>query len=219
MRVAIFGATGMIGQAVMRACLADPDVSHVTSVVRTATGSSDGKLVEIVHRDFTDFSPIARELAGHDACLFCLGVSSVGMTEAEYRHITYDFTLAAAKLLAGPQLTFVYVTGTGTGGKSMWARVKAETEAALFALPFKAAYMFRPGWIQPMGGIKSRTRGTRIAYAWLGWLYPLLRALSRGVVSSDELAAAMLTAAKRGAAKPVIESREIRALAAATAAT
>jgi uncharacterized protein YbjT (DUF2867 family) len=172
-----------------------------------------------VHRDFTDFSPIAGKLAGHDACLFCLGVSSVGMSEADSRHVTYDFTLAAAKLLAGPTMTFVYVTGTGTGGKSMWARVKLETETALLALPFKAAYMFRPGWIQPMRGIKSRTRGTRIAYAWLGWLYPLLRALSRGVVSSDELAAAMVNAAKRGAAQPVIESREIRALAAATAAT
>ena len=208
----------MIGQGVLRACLLDPDVERVASVVRTATTTRDPKLHEIVHADFSDFTAIAGELAGYDTCLFCLGVSSAGMTEAEYRRITYDVTLAAAKVLASPAMTFLYISGAGADAtekkRTMWARVKGATENALFRLPFKAAYMFRPAYIQPLHGIKSRTKWTRIMYSVFGPLYPLWRLVfRRWVTSTDELAHAMLAVAKRGAPKQLIESRDVPALA------
>jgi len=161
MKVILFGATGMVGQGALREALAATDVERVLVVGRSALGPSaktDPKLRELVHPDFTDFAPVAAELAGYDACLFCLGVSSSGMTEAEYTRVTFDFTLAAARVLVAqnPAMTFIYISGAGTrsdekGG--MWARVKGRTENALLALPFKAAYMFRPGLIQPKHGV------------------------------------------------------------------
>jgi uncharacterized protein YbjT (DUF2867 family) len=220
MRVILFGASGMVGQGVLRECLLDPDVQTVLSIGRSATGQSNAKLRELAHADFTDFAPIAGELTGYDACFFCLGISSAGMKEAEYRHITYDFTLAAAQVLAqqNPEMTFIYVSGTGTDssekGRTMWARVKGETENALLRLPFKAAYMFRPGAIQPLHGITSKTRLYRVGYVVMAPLWPVLRALfPRSTITTEQVGRAMLTVGKRRADKHLIENVDIARLA------
>jgi len=218
MKVVLFGATGMVGQGVLRECLLDPDVEAVLTVGRSATGQRHEKLREIVHADLFDLSPIEDRLAGYDACFFCLGVSSAGMSEADYRHLTYDLTLAAARTLAArnPAMTFVYVSGAGTDatGRSMWARVKGETEKALLALPFKAAFMFRPGGILPVHGERSRTRLYRIVYAIMGPLHPVWKALiPNAITTSERLGKAMLAVAKRGAPKPILETRDINAIA------
>ena len=154
----------MVGQGVLRECLLDPDVQQILSIVRTPSDQHHAKLRELVHNDFFDYSAIEPELTGYDACFFSLGVSSAGMDEAKYTHLTYDLTLAAATTLAhlNPNMTFLYVSGAGTDsterGRSMWARVKGKTENDILKLPFHAAYMFRPGAIQPMHGIRSKTR-------------------------------------------------------------
>ena len=163
----------MVGQGVLRECLLDPDVERVLSIVRAPTRQRDPKLRELAHPDFFEFSTIENEVAGYDACFFCLGVSSAGMKEADYRHVTYDITLAAARVLArlNPNMTFVYVSGTGTDssekGRSMWARVKGKTENDLLRLPFKAAYLFRPGAIVPLYGVKSKTKFVQVFYTLL----------------------------------------------------
>jgi uncharacterized protein YbjT (DUF2867 family) len=218
MKVMVFGATGMVGQGVLRECLRDPDVDSVLVVGRTPTGRQHTKLREIQHDDFTDFSPIAREFAGQDACFFCLGISSMGTSEQEYRHITYDYTVAAGHMLAeqSPRATFVYVSGQGTDStgqsRQMWARVKGETENALLAMPLKA-YALRPGYIQPTHGTRSKTRLYRLVYAVTGPAYPLLRRLfPRYVTTTDRLGCAMLEIAKHGAAKHVLETADINAL-------
>ena len=220
MKVILFGASGMVGQGVLRECLLDPEVQAVLSVGRSATGQTHARLREIAHADFTNFAPIAAELTGYDACFFCLGVSSAGMKEADYRRVTYDFTLAAAEVLArqNPALTFVYVSGAGTDssekGRSMWARVKGQTENALLRLPFKAAYMFRPGAIQPLHGIRSKTRLYRAAYVVMAPLWPALRALfPKNVITTEEVGRAMLVVAKRGADQKLLENQNIARLA------
>ena len=219
MRVVLFGGTGMVGQGVLRECLLDPDVESVLSVGRSATGQQHVKLRELVHRDFLDFSPIESELSGFDACFFCLGVSSAGMQEDDYRRITYDFTMAAARTLArlNPGMTFVYVSGMGTDsserGRTMWARVKGQTENALLRMPFRAAYMFRPGVIVPLHGIKSRTALYRIPYMLMAPLLPLLEAaFPKYVTTTERLGRAMIHVAKQGAAKAVLESSDINAI-------
>jgi len=220
MKLILFGATGMVGQAVLRECLLDDQVERVLAVGRTPTGQSHPKLQELAHRDFTDFSAIEGQLAGYHACLFCLGVSSAGMKEADYRRVTYDFTLAAAHTLArlSPAITFIYVSGAGTDssarGRSMWARVKGETENALLALPFKGVYMFRPGFIQPQHQIVSKTRLYRTLYAVMGPLYPVLKAVApKYMTTSVQVGRAMLEVAKHGASKPLLENRDINEIA------
>jgi uncharacterized protein YbjT (DUF2867 family) len=210
----------MIGQGVLRECLSAPDVESVLTIVRTATGVRHPKLRELTHADFTDFGPLERELAGHDACFFCLGVSSAGMSEAAYTRVTYDFTVAAASVLVRVNrgMTFVYVSGAGTDGSErgrvMWARVKGRTENALLALPFKAAYMFRPGLIQPLHGIVSRTRGYRVFYALARPFLPVLKALFPGsITTTEQLGRAMVQTARHGAPKRVLDTRDINALA------
>ncbi|HEY6475583.1 MAG TPA: NAD(P)H-binding protein [Polyangia bacterium] len=224
MKVILFGATGMVGQGVLRECLRDPRVTAVLAIGRSPGEATDAKLRQLVHRDFTNFSSLEGELAGYDACFFCLGVSSVGMSEADYRHVTFDFTLAAARTLvkANPEMTFIYVSGTGTDssakGRSMWARVKGETENALLALPFKGAYMFRPGVIRPMHGVKSKTRLYRAAYVVATPLFPILNLLARGsVITTEDVGRAMIEAAANGAPKPLLENRDIKELAAKAA--
>src|SRR5580658_3060450 len=192
MNVILFGASGMVGQGVLRECMLDPQVEKVLSIGRSATGQSNAKLRQSVQKDIADLSSIEDQLRGYDACLFALGVSSFGMKEADYRHITYDYAVGAAQTLArlNPGMTFVYVSGAGTDsserGRTMWARIKGETENDLFRLPFKAAYMFRPGVIVPLHGIKSKTKVYRIFYAALAPLLPLLRAILPKYVTTTE---------------------------------
>ncbi len=220
MKVILFGTTGMVGQGVLRECLLDPNIESVLSIVRTPSGQHHPKLREIVHRDFHDFSSIESELTGYDACLFTLGVSSAGMSEEKYRRITYDITLAAANTLVrlNPSMTFIYVSGAGTDsterGRSMWSRIKGQTENDLLSLPFKAAYMFRPGLIIPRHGIKSKTRAYRIFYALGAPLLSLAHTLfPRYTTTTEKLGRAMIYAARRGAARRVLEVTDIYDLA------
>jgi uncharacterized protein YbjT (DUF2867 family) len=205
----------MVGQGVLRECLLDPDVQLVLAVGRTAPEQRHPKLRELVHRDFLDFSAVEKDLAGFDACFFCVGVSSAGMQEAEYRRVTYDFTMAAARTLSNlnPGMTFVYVSGMGTDsserGRIMWARVKGKAENDLLRLPFKAAYMFRPALIVPLDGIKSKTRVYRIFYAALGPLLPLLTVFPKYVTTTRQVGRAMIQVAKHGAPKQVLENSDI----------
>jgi uncharacterized protein YbjT (DUF2867 family) len=220
MNVLLFGATGMIGQGALRECLLDPGVDRVVTVGRSPTRVTNPKLREIVYNDLPNFSPIEALLAPFDACFFCLGVTSAGMSEADYTRITYDITMAAASVLVrlNPEMTFVFVSGAGTDstgrGRLMWARVKGKTENALLRMPFKAAYMFRPGVIQPLHGVRSRTAAYRMLYSVTAPLIPLLRRLfPNQILTTEEMGRAMLAAVRRGAPKRVLESRDIRQLA------
>ena len=216
MKVILFGATGMVGQGVLRECLLDPGVTRVLAVGRSPTGQRDAKLVELVHDDFLDYARIESQLTGYDACFFCLGVSSVGMDEARYRHLTYDITIAAATTLArlNPGMVFTYVTGRGTDsterGSQMWARVKGKTENDLLKLPFKAAYMFRPAGIQPLHGVRSKTGWVQAIYVVAAPLLSyLVRAAPKYMTTSEQLGRAMLKVARDGYPKPVLESEDI----------
>jgi len=220
MNVILFGATGMVGQGVLRECLLDPGVKSVLAIGRSTTGQQHEKLRELVHQDFFDFSTIESQLSGFDACFFCLGVSSAGMNEADYTRVTYDLTLAAARTLAkvAPDMTFVYVSGAGTDGtelgRSMWARVKGKTENALLKLPFKAAYMFRPAVIQPLHGIVSKTRLYRAAYVVAAPLMLLMKKVApKYITTTEQVGRAMLEVARHGAPKRVIENSDIAGLA------
>lgn len=191
MKVMIFGATGMIGQGVMRECLLDPDITKVLAVDRKATRKSDPKLEELVHADFFDFAPIKGRLAGYDACFFCLGISSAGMSEQDYHRTTYEIPLAVASALVeiDPQMTFIYLSGGGSDsseqGRVMWARVKGEAENAVQKMPFAAKYAFRPGFVQPMAGVSTQHNPFRALYKVLSPIYPLLK-LSKGFVTSTD---------------------------------
>ena len=164
MKIIIFGATGMVGSGALRECLEDRRVESVLVVGRSSVGMTHPKIQEILHHDFLDYAPVQSRFADRDACFFCLGVSAAGKSEDAYRRLTYDVTLAAAKAMvaANPRMTFCYVSGAGTDnterGRVMWARVKGATENALLRLPFKAAFMFRPAFIQPLKGARSKTR-------------------------------------------------------------
>jgi len=220
MKVILFGATGMVGQGVLRECLLDPGVEQVLAVGRSPVPQRHDKLRQLTPPDLFALSPVEDELGGYDACFFCLGVSSAGLGEAAYRRLTLDLTLAVAGVLArvSPSMTFVYVSGLGTdaGGRAMWARVKGETENALLRLPFRAVYLFRPGFIQPLHGITSRTGLYRALYAVLSPLFPVLDALFPAAVTTTErLGRAMLAAARNGAPSKVLETRDINRLAGA----
>src|SRR6202048_4473953 len=219
MKVILFGATGMVGQGCLRECLLDADVESVLAVGRSPTGQRHAKLREIVHDNFLDFSGIESQLAGYDACFFCLGVSSVGMSEERYRHLTYDITMAAAKTLArlAPGMVFVYVTGRGTDstgrGSLMWPRVKGKTENDLLKLPFKAAYMFRPAGIQPLHGIRSRTAWVQAIYVGAAPLLSLLyRVAPAYMTTTEQVGRAMIKVAREGYPKAVLESEDINSI-------
>jgi uncharacterized protein YbjT (DUF2867 family) len=216
MKVILFGATGMVGQGVLRECLLSPDVQQVQTIGRSAVGTTHQKLREIVRQDLFDYSDMAADLSGFDACFFCLGVSSAGMKEEDYERVTYGITLAAAKTLAqfNPSMTFIYVSGLGTDsteqGRVMWARVKGKTENALLRLPFKAVYLFRPGFIQPLHGIKSRTTIYRVMYAISAPLLPFLNALfPRYLTTTEKIGRAMINVALRGYTKRILETPDI----------
>jgi uncharacterized protein YbjT (DUF2867 family) len=219
MKVILFGATGMVGQGVLRECLLDAGVESVLAVGRSLSAQRHAKLREIVHGNFLDYSAIESQLAGYDACFFCLGVSSVGMSEERYRQLTYDITLAAASALArlNPQMVFVYVSGRGTDsterGSLMWARVKGKTENDLLKLPFKAAYMFRPAGIQPLHGIRSKTGWVQAIYIGAAPLLSLLnRVAPNYMTTTEQVGRAMIKLARDGYPRPVLESEDINAV-------
>lgn len=222
MDVIIFGATGMVGKGVLLECLDDRRVERVLLVSRQPSDISHSKIREIIHRDFFDFAGIRSEVADCDACFFCLGVSSVGMSASEYRRLTYDLTLAAATAIAGVtagRLTFCYVSGEGTDstehGRVGWARIKGETENALLRLPFKAAYMFRPGYIQPLRGIRSKTRWYQVLYDLIGPLYPVVRRVfPRYVTTTENIGRAMIQVVASGYSSRILSSVDINRLAA-----
>ena len=204
----------MVGQGVLRECLHDDGIERVLAIGRTSLGLSHPKLRELLRNDLFDFGGVAVELQGYDACFFCLGVSSAGMAEPEYTRLTYDLTIGWAYELAriNPAMTFIYVSGAGTGGNSMWAQVKKRTENALLAL-FPNAFMFRLAVLRPMHGELSKTRWTRISYALFHPLLPLVRAIAPGaVITTEELGRAMIRTAREGAPKRVLENRELIAL-------
>ena len=221
MKVLIFGATGMVGQGVLRECLLDPQITCVICVGRSSTGQQHAKLRDVVQSDPSDLSALEADLAGTGACFFCLGVSSIGMSEERYASLTYDLTMRVAERLVrvAPGMTFVYVSGTGTDssehGRVMWARVKGRTENALLRLPFTGAYMFRPGVIIPLHGITSRTGWYRAAYMVLRPLFPLMqRFLPRAVTTTEAVGLAMIAVARTGYGKRLLENGDINTAAA-----
>ncbi|MEV6181834.1 epimerase [Streptomyces sp. NPDC052016] len=224
MRVAVFGASGMVGHGVLDACLQDPRVDDILVVGRTPLNLRHPKVREVLHPDFTDFTPIQGRFEGLDACFFCLGVSAAGRSEEEYTRITYDYTLAAARAVSAhnPSLTFVYVSGEGTdsteAGRSMWARVKGRTENALLAMPLRA-YLFRPGYIRPRRGAVSRTAAYRWMYRLTSWLYPALHRLApRHTTTTEHLGRAMIaTVGLDGRGPHVLRSPDINRLGTPTA--
>ena len=225
LRVVVFGATGMIGSGVLLECLRDPRVAAVLTVGRSESSQRHPKLTQVVHQDFLDYSAIQPRLAGYDACFFCLGASAVGMSEADYHRLTYDITIAAAGALlaANPEMTFCYVSGASTDsterGRMMWARVKGKTENRLLAMS-ERSYMFRPGFIVPVEGVRSKTKLYALIYDVTRPLYPLLKRLFPNSLStSDGLGRAMIAVAARGYPKRQLEIADINALAERGAAT
>jgi uncharacterized protein YbjT (DUF2867 family) len=215
MNILLFGATGMVGQGVLRECLKDPGVRQVVAVGRSASGQRHQKLREVVSPDLMDLSRIESQLTGFDACFFSLGVSALGMTEEEYSRVTFDLTLSVARTLGrlNPGITFIYVSGQGTDsterGRVMWARVKGRTENALLALPFKT-YMFRPGAIIPLHGIRSRTGWYNALYAVAKPLFPLIkRFFPNSVTTTEQVGKAMIAVARKGSTKRVLETPDI----------
>jgi uncharacterized protein YbjT (DUF2867 family) len=225
MNVLILGATGMVGQGVLRECLLDDGVRRVVTLGRSATDQRHPKLRQLVHAELLDLEPIESELTGLDACFYCLGASAAGLSEQDYVRVNHDITLAVAETLVRlePGMTFIYVSGAGTDssehGRVMWARVKGRTENALLRLPFESAYMLRPAVILPMHGVKSRTMLYRIFYTLMTPAYPLLTRLpAKYVTTSERVGRAMLRLARSGYSSRVLESADIDLLGARPAA-
>ncbi len=220
MKIILLGATGMIGQGALLQALEDPRVETVLALGRSASGKSHPKLKDVVVKDLFALGDVEAQLTGYDACFFCLGVSSGGMTEEAYDRVTFQLTVSVAQVLLrlNPSLAFIYISGASTDssekGRMMWARIKGKTENALLKMPFTSSFMFRPGFIQPMDGIQSRTPSYRLLYKVGAPLYPLLRTLFPGTVTNTRLLAkAMLNAAHAGAPRRILESNDINALA------
>ena len=216
----LFGATGMIGSGVLIECLEDPDVKSVLIIGRSSSKISHPKVKELLIKDFTDYSEVEDQLTGYNACFFCLGISSFGMEEDAYTKITYDYSVAAAEVLSrlNPEMTFSFISGQSTDstekGSTMWARVKGRAENAVKSYPFKAVYLFRPGYIHPMKGVKSRTRIYQILIPILSPFFPIMKRLMPGsVTTSVNLGQAMIKSAKIGYEKQVLENPDINTLA------
>ena len=215
-KVIITGATGMVGKGVLLECLDHEAISEVLVIGRNPVEIEHPKLKELIHKDFSDFSGVKDQLKGYDGCFFCMGISAAGLKEEEYRKITYDYTLALATVLVdqNPQMTFTYVSGQGTdsseNSRMMWARVKGKTENDLLSLGFKDAYMFRPGMIIPLRGIKSRTRAYQFMYDYFMWLVKLIKFLSpNSVVNTTQIGQAMINVMLRGNGKKVLGPKDI----------
>lgn len=211
-RVIITGATGMVGEGVLHECLQHEAVENILVINRKSCGVQHPKLKEIIHVDFFDLSGIEEQLTEYNACFFCLGVSSIGMKEEEYHRLTYSLTMNVAGVLArkNTDMTFCYISGAGTDssekGRIMWARVKGKTENDLMKLPFKKVYNFRPGYMQPTKGLKNSLR----FYKFVSWLYPLLKLLLPGSVSTlKELGLAMIQVTLKGYSKQILEVKDI----------
>jgi hypothetical protein len=217
-RTIIFGSTGMIGQGVLKECIDDPNVESILLINRSPLHIQNAKIKEIIHKDFYDFSPLVNEFSGYDTCLFCLGITSVGMKEADYHKVTYDIAVKAAEALlaTGKDFTFCYISGAGTDstekGKRMWARVKGKLENKLLSMPFKNVYMFRPGYIQPRKGIRSKTKWYNAVYLIFKPLYLLLKPFNSLVTDTTAMGKAMINAAVKGYPKKIIEVRDINLL-------
>lgn len=211
-KVIIFGATGMVGEGVLHEAIKSSDVESILIVGRRSSNVTNSKVTEIIHKDFFNYSSIEDKLKGYNACFFCLGVTSIGKKEEEYTKLTYDLTIAAAKLLSGlnPEMTFCYVSGEGTdsteNGNRMWARVKGKTENDLINLPFKKVFNFRPGYIRPINGLKNALFLSRV----FSPLYPLMKIfLSKHICTLKELALAMIYVSKYGYSKNILENLDI----------
>jgi len=220
MNVVLFGATGMVGAGVLLECFADPRVTSVLAITRSPTGRSHRKLREVLHPDFFDFESLRADFASCDACFFCLGITSLGLSEAEYTRVTYDIAVTAARemVAANPGMTLCFVSGVGTDstgqGRTMWARVKGKTENALLTIGFKAAYMFRPGYIQPIGDVQSKTGWVQTAYDIARPLYPLIhRLLPNNSTTTSNLGRAMIQVAAAGYSKQILYSTDFNILA------
>lgn len=210
----------MVGKGVLLECLDHSEIDTVLALGRTPTGIKHSKLIELMVADFTDFTMVRDQLKGYDACYFCLGVSAGGMKESDYKRITYDYTLALGKTLFqfNPGMTFIYVSGQGTDssekGRMMWARVKGKTENDLSALGFNQAFMFRPGIIIPLRGIKSKTPGYQFFYTYLGWLFKLIKLVAPDSANNTtQIGLAMINATLYGYDKKIIATKDINALA------
>jgi len=218
MNALILGATGMVGHGVLNAALADDRIEHAVTLGRRATKRSHPKLGELVVDDLFDLSDVEERLSGFDFCVFTVGVSAAGMSEADYRRLTYDMTLSVARVLArlNPHMTFIYISGAATDvdSRQMWARVKGETEQALKELPFEAVYSARPGYIQPVGGAVSGTKLYRALYAVASPLYPLLKRVAPNhMIDSDELGHVLIEVGMNGARRQTLETGDLRSLA------
>jgi uncharacterized protein YbjT (DUF2867 family) len=219
MKILLFGATGMVGAGALLECLADPRVESVLAIGRSPTGRAHPKLREVIRQDFFAYDDMRADFAASEACFFCLGVSSTGMSEGAYTRVTHDLTLAAARAMVAVnrRLTFCYITGVGTDsseqGRTMWARVKGRTENALLALPFKAAFMFRPGFIQPVKGVRSKTKWYQAVYTLVAPLSPLMPRLFPQVSTTTAiLGRALIQVAAVGYSKSLLYSRDINEL-------
>ena len=195
LKVIITGATGMVGEGVLLVCLENPAISNVLIINRRPLGISHPKLKEIIHEDFHDLSPVAEQLAGYDACFFCLGVSSVGMKMDKYRRVTYDLTMHFGETVSrlNRDIVFIYVAGAGTDGtekgKIEWARIKGKTENDLRKLPFKKVYGYRPGFIKPVKGQKK----AHSFYNYINWFLPIGKKMSPDYFNTmEELALSMI---------------------------
>lgn len=218
MKVILFGATGMVGQGVLRECLLDGRVESVLTIGRSITGQRHPKLREIEHKDLLDLTSIEPRLAAYDACFFCLG--SFSIHEEEYRRVAYDIAMAVARAVVkeNPTLVFIYMSGAGADrtekGRILWTRIKGKAENALLRLPFKAVYMFRPVLIQSLHGKKAKTKLYRAFYALATPVLPVLKTLfPKYVITTEQVGRAMINAVARGFPKTALESRDIIQLA------
>jgi len=217
--VLIFGASGMVGKGALLESLESNNVNSVLVIGRSTCGNSHSKLTEIIHADMSDLTPLKEKFSSINSCFFCLGMSAMGLSEAKYMKLTYELTINAAQILVdiNKDITFIYVSGSGTDstekGRIMWARVKGKTENALMNLPFKAAYMFRPGYIQPVKGVKTRVPLYRFFYFLFSWLYPLLKLLfPKQLLNSAQLGQAMITLSLSNKKSGIYESSDINEL-------
>jgi nucleoside-diphosphate-sugar epimerase len=219
LKVVLFGATGMVGHAVLHECLQNPDVAEVVSVARRGKGSSHPKYRELLHDDLFDLRPVAEQLRGFDACFYTVGVSSAGMTEADYTRTTFELTKAVVDVLLplNPGMAIVFVSGRSTDsseqGPVMWARIKGRAENLLLGMPFGSVTIIRLAGLVPAPGGSSSTPLYRFFYGAASAILPVLHKLfPRFVTTPEILGRAFIRAAQGKAPKKILESPDIHAL-------